>query len=256
MTAHGMLPDGAEPFHAHSGVLVDDQGHPHDLSRVVEEVLIRVDCPVPDDVRRWLQRDFFPYHLKQYSKSRRKAPIYWPLSTTSGSYTVWVYYSRITEDTLYRAVTEHVEPNLRQVQEDRLKAEAEQSRAEGREAAKLSKQAAELAELERELEELRIDMLRVARLPYKPDLNDGVQITAAPLYKLFRHKPWQNVLEDTWRKLEKGEYDWAHLAYAIWPDRVREKCKSDKSLAIAHGLVELYESNAKPAPNRRRRASA
>ena len=39
---------------------------------------------MPDDVRRWLQRDFFPLHLQRYSKSRRKAPIYWPLSTAVG----------------------------------------------------------------------------------------------------------------------------------------------------------------------------
>ena len=27
---------------------------------------------------------------------------------------------------------------------------------------------------------------------------------------------------------------------AYWPDRVREKCKADKSLAIAHDLEHLY----------------
>jgi hypothetical protein len=47
-------------------------------------------------------------------------------------------------------------------------------------------------------------------------------------------------LKETWEKLEKGDYDWAHLAYTLWPTRVREKCKTDKSLAIAHGLEELY----------------
>jgi hypothetical protein len=40
----GMLPDGADPFHAHAGILVDDQGHPHDLAHLVEEVLGRVDA--------------------------------------------------------------------------------------------------------------------------------------------------------------------------------------------------------------------
>ena len=43
----GMLPDGAEPFHAHAGILVDDQGHPHDLPRLIEEVLARVDAECP-----------------------------------------------------------------------------------------------------------------------------------------------------------------------------------------------------------------
>lgn len=70
--------------------------------------------------------------------------------------------------------------------------------------------------------------------------DDGVQITAAPLWQLFRYKPWQKILKDTWTKLEKGEYDWAHLAMAYWPDRVREKCKTNKSLAIAHDLEALY----------------
>ncbi|HAG71516.1 MAG TPA: type II restriction endonuclease subunit M, partial [Gammaproteobacteria bacterium] len=62
-----------------------------------------------------------------------------------------------------------------------------------------------------------------------------------PLWRLFRHKPWQKVLKDTWTKLENGDYDWARLALAYWPDRVREKCKTDKSLAIAHDLEGLYE---------------
>jgi hypothetical protein len=86
-----MLLDDAKPYHAHAGILVDDQGHLHDLAHLVEEVLARVEVTVPDDVRRWLQRGFFASHLQRYSKSRRKAPIYWPLSTTSGSYTLWVH---------------------------------------------------------------------------------------------------------------------------------------------------------------------
>ena len=40
------------------------------------------------------------------------------------------------------------------------------------------------------------------------------------------------------------DYDWAHLAYSLWPDRVREKCKTDRSLAIAHGLEDLCEVKA------------
>ena len=76
-------------------------------------------------------------------------------------------------------------------------------------------------------------------------------ITAAPLWPLFRHKPWQKILKDTWAKLQKGDYDWAHLAMSYWPTRVREKCKTDKSLAIAHDLETLYvEPNVKPNKTR------
>ena len=38
----GMLPDGSEPFHVHSGILVDDPGHPHDLAQLIEGVLALV----------------------------------------------------------------------------------------------------------------------------------------------------------------------------------------------------------------------
>jgi hypothetical protein len=102
----GMLPGDAEPFHRNAGILVDDSGHPHDIARLLEEVLIRVDAPVPADVRRWLQRDFFSFHLQRYSRSRRKAPIYWPLTTDSGSYTLWIYYPALSSETLYSAVND------------------------------------------------------------------------------------------------------------------------------------------------------
>ncbi|WP_132470426.1 type II restriction endonuclease subunit M [Novosphingobium sp. ST904] len=234
----GMLPDGAAPFHDHSGILVDDQGHPHDLPRLIEEVLARVQADVPGNVRRWLQRDFFLLHLKQYSKSRRKAPIYWPLSTSSGSYTLWCYYPNLTSQTLYVAVNDFIEgPNgklclvRRELTALREKGSARSSEDE--------KRYEVLQTLELELIELRDTLLQIAPT-YHPNHDDGVQITAAPLWQLFRHKPWQKILKDTWAKLEKGEYDWAHLAMAYWPTRVREKCKTDKSLAIAHDLEHLY----------------
>ena len=48
-----------------------------------------------------------------------------------------------------------------------------------------------------------------------------------------------------------GNYDWAHLAYSIWPDRVRDVCKSDRSIAIAHDLESLCELAAKPEKKKR-----
>jgi hypothetical protein len=245
----GMLPDGVAPFHAHAGILVDDPGHTHDLARLAEEVLARVDAPVPNDLRRWLQKDFFPFNLQRYSKSRRKAPIYWPLSTVSGSYTLWLYYPSLSRQTLYTAINDFVEPKLKQIGADvatlRNKGAA-RSRDEER-------QFETLQAFELELIELRDTLLKIAPT-FKPDQDDGVQISAAPLWPLFRYKPWQKVLKDTWAKLEKGDFDWAHLAMNYWPDRVREKCKTDKSLAIAHGLENLYvEPETKPKKARGRK---
>ena len=178
---------------------------------------------------------FFSAHLKAYSKGRREAPIYWPLATPSGGYTLWVYYPNLGSQTLYTAVNDFVEPRLQQVGGD-LSALRTKGSARTRDD---ERRFGSLQALELELIELRDTLLRLAPT-YKPNQDDGVQITAAPLWSLFRHKPWQKVLKDTWAKLEKGDYDWAHLALNYWPERVREKCKSDKSLAIAHGLEDLY----------------
>ena len=253
------------------GILVDDPGHPLDIDVRVRDVLhiiwkdraehIEAEACEILGVRKL--RDyfrspalFFADHVRLYSKSRRKAPIYWPLSTASGSYTVWIYYHRLTADSLFQVVVEYLDPRIRKVQEERPQVDSRLGRAEGREAAKLAKQAGALAELEQELEEMKAELLRVAELPYKPDLNDGVQITAAPLWRLFRLPAWRKVLEATWKKLEKGEYDWAHLAYAIWPERVQEKCKTDRSLAIAHELENLCEVMVVPKKKRTKRSNA
>ena len=189
---------------------------------------------------------FFGDHIASYSKSRRKAPIYWPLATNSGSYTLWVYYPRLSSQTLYTAINDYIEPKLKQICDDvaalRYKGSVRTSDDE--------KQFEIIQAFELELIELRSSLLKIAQ-HYQPNHDDGVQISAAPLWQLFRHKPWQKVLKETWVKLEKGEYDWAHLAMAYWPERVREKCKTDKSLAIAHGLEDLYvEPEAAPKKTR------
>lgn len=248
-----MLLPGDRPFHTSPGILVDDPGHPHDLVHVIEEVLARVGVAAPEDVRRWLQRDFFPFHLSRYSKSRRRAPIYWPLGTSSGSYTLWLYYPSLTSQTLYTAVNDFVEPKLKQVGEQVAALRAKGS-ARTRED---EKQFEALQSFNGELIELRDTLLKLAPT-YKPNHDDGVQISAAPLWPLFRHKPWQKLLKETWAKLEKGEYNWAHLAMNYWPDRVREKCKTEKSLAIAHGLESLYvepETAPKKVRGRKRKGA-
>jgi hypothetical protein len=245
-----------------AGILVDDPGHPFDLEARVHqvlqviwedrwEVIERESC---EFIGVRILRDFFAKpsgffadHLKRYSKSRRQAPIYWPLSTASGSYTLWIYYHRLNDQTIYTCVNDFVEPKLRDIAIELITLRQNgigRSRDD-------EKKLGNLQDFEIELHEFRDELLRLARLPWKPNLNDGVQITAAPLWKLFQLPKWKKTLKETWEKLEKGDYDWAHLAYSIWPDRVREKCKKDKSLAIAHNLEELYEEPPASAKKKR-----
>ncbi|WP_223306390.1 BREX-1 system adenine-specific DNA-methyltransferase PglX [Achromobacter insolitus] len=197
----------------------------------------------------YLGRKFFDDHLQKYTKSKRQAPIYWQLSTSSGRYSLWLYYPRVNSQVLYTAINDLVEPKIKEIGTDvaglRNKGSARTRDDE--------KQFEALQAFELELIELRDTLLKLAPT-YKPNHDDGVQISAAPLWSLFRHKPWQKVLKDTWAKLEKGDYDWAHLAMNYWPERVREKCKTDKSLAIAHGLEDLYiEPETAPKKTRGRK---
>jgi hypothetical protein len=234
-----------------SGIIVDDEGHPDDIITRVRETMEVIWKDKANDIEqeaceilgvRSLQEyfskpaKFFADHLKRYSKSRRQAPIYWPLSTPSGSYTLWLYYHRLTDQILYTCVNNFVGPKLKQVSDDAafLRKKSNRTRKQETELESLSDLAVELTEFQDEL-------LRIATF-WKPNLNDGVQITAAPLWKLFQYKPWQKKLKQTWKELEKGKYDWAHLAYSIWPERVIRASHKDRSFAIAHDLEEdLWE---------------
>ena len=91
-----------------------------------------------------------------------------------------------------------------------------------------------------ELRELREAVEAVAPL-WAPDLNDGIVIVLAPLWRLFaHHRAWSNELRKHWGKLAKGDCDWARLAMHLWPERVLPKCAEDRSLAIAHGLEGVF----------------
>lgn len=255
--------DDEYPIHiAWDGILVDDPGlnsansHPNDIVRRVREVLavlwphnhdaIEAEaCEVLGvrEIRDYFRHPtgFFDEHLKRYSKSRRKAPIYWPLSTASGSYTIWLYYHRLDDQILYTAVNRYVTPKIGRVESDVTQLESDLAKAVGRNATELRDKLDAAREFLRELREFREELLYIAELPYRPNLNDGVIINAAPLHKLFSLHTWAQDTEKVWKELEAGKYDWAHMAYTLWPDRVREACKKDRSIAIARGLADLFE---------------
>lgn len=235
----GMLSDGDAPFMPTSGVFVDDPGHPDDLAALVTAVHERVDesPPAPDELRRTLARDFFPVHIRMYSKSRRKAPIYWQLATPSASYSVWLYIHAFGKDTLFRVQNDYVAPKLAHERRalEGLRAEAgpapttAQSRA-------IEAQASFVEELSAMLEEVG----RVAPL-WDPDLDDGVILNFAPLWRLVpQNRAWQKELRAAWAAMVAGDYDWAHLSMRLWPERVVPKCAKDRSLAIAHDLEDVF----------------
>lgn len=244
---------------AWDGILVDDPNHPLDIERRVREVfeilwreragaIVQEAAEILEEgLRDYFRKPggFFADHLKRYSKSRRKAPIYWPLSTPSGNYTLWLYYHRLNDGTLYKVVEQFVEPKQAEVQATYQTLAVKESRTKAED-----KELEDAETLIGELAAFRDDLLRLAKI-WKPNLNDGVVITAAPLWKHFRLQAWQKELRSTWESLERGEYDWSHLAYSIWPERVIEKCKSDPSIAVAHGMKLLCtDGTSKPKKKR------
>jgi hypothetical protein len=238
------------------GILVDDPNHPRDLELRVREVIEIIwnskdggptaeaieheACEIlgVKSLRDYFRKPagFFADHLKRYSKSRRQAPIYWPLSSPNGLYTVWLYYHRLTPDTLFTVLRDHVKPKLeyeeRQAFQLRQEAGATPSTSQRRDIA-------EAEELVEDLRAFKAELDRVAPL-FRPDLNDGVIINHAPLWRMIGLPKWRKDCQATWNELAKGDYDWAHLALHLWPERVIPKCATDRSLAIAHGLDAIF----------------
>jgi hypothetical protein len=235
------------------GILVDDESHTEDIvARVTDalkvispdnwEAIGREACEVlgVKDLRQYFTEGksggkFFADHLSRYSKSRRQAPIYWPLATTSGSYTLWLCYHRLSNDTLYAAVSQFVEPRIEDAKRNLARLQ-DKGDARSKQEDKTFEQTPQFIG---ELATFREELLRIAGF-WKPNLNDGVLITAAPLWTLFRMKPWQGKIQEAWQQLEKGDSDWASLAHSIWPKRVISKCAKDRSLAISHGYDHLF----------------
>jgi hypothetical protein len=149
----------------------------------------------------------------------------------------WLYIHRTTSDTFYTVLNEYAAPKL-QHEERRLSGliqDAGPTPSAG--------QRRDIAEQETfvgELQAFRQEVARVAPL-WAPDLNDGVNINFAPLWRLVpQHRAWQKEVKVCWDALSAGKYDWSHLAMRLWPERVVPKCADDRSLAIAHELEDVF----------------
>jgi hypothetical protein len=233
----GMWPEGESGTAGRADVIVDDEGHPEDIMARIHAAATEARLEEVEHARTWLSKGFFSFHLKMYSKGGRKAPIYWQLSTPSAKYSVWLYIHALTRDTMYRVQNDYVVPKL-MLEERRLETMRQelQDRSTAAERRELTDQETFVDELRGFLDEVK----RVAPL-WHPDLDDGVIINFAPLWRLVHHhRPWQKELKTTWDALCAGKYDWAHLAMHLWPERVVPNCATDRSLAIAHDLEDVF----------------
>ncbi len=152
---------------------------------------------------------FWMDHVKRYSKSRRKAPIYWYLRSAKGNYGLWLYYHRLDKDILFKALLNYVEPKIH-LEEDRLntlRARKDTTGSSGREAKQIEKDMDRQEQFVSELHDFKDKLRRAADLHLTPDLNDGVVLNVAPLWELV---PWKEA-KKYWEELAEGKYEWSSI---------------------------------------------
>jgi len=200
------------------GILVDDENHPNDIVRRTRDVLnllwgdnagnIEAEMlGILDEksLRAYFRRSgnggFWMNHVSRYSKSRRKAPIYWYLRSRNGNYGVWLYYHRLDGDLLFKALTNYVRPKVQELQH-RVTALSSQKSDKNAQAA-----FEDAESLLNELLDFQAKLQRAAELGLTPDLNDGVVLNIAPLHELV---PWGEAAS-YWNELLAGKYEWSSI---------------------------------------------
>ena len=240
------------------GVATLDEGHQDDLAAKVWQALqialgeegatevvetaLGYDNP-EEMLRRYLERDFWKRHIQQY----RKRPVYWLLQSPARSFSVYVFHERATRDTLPLIMgTRYVTGKINQLKNRMDEVQAERKSAEGRAKKLLEKDQEDLETKLLDLEAFEAAIRRILEqknergetVGWAPEIDDGVILNLAPLRELM--PSWKEP-EKFWQELAEGNYDWSYTAMRYWPDRVLEKCRNNRSYAIAHGRMDVYE---------------
>lgn len=220
-----------------TGVMVDDQEHPEDIIRRVRDAFdviwggnsetVERECCAAlgvQELRQYFRRSnkgsFWDNHVIRYSKSRRKAPIYWLLQSSKKNYGIWLYYHRLDKDLLFKTLVNYVEPKIR-LEISRLQTLHGQKKAavdSGKETKRLAKEIERQEDFLSELRDFEEKLRRAANLHLEPDLNDGVVLNIAPLHELV---PWSEA-EKYWHELLDGQYEWSSIGKQL---RQRELVK-------------------------------
>ncbi len=247
------------------GDLVDPDGvatlqtdHPDDLAAKVEkalELMVGEDetsqlleaAGIPSGtsgLRRYLERDFFKWHTKLY----RKRPVYWLLQSPRKTYGLYLLHECITSDTLFLLGGNRYLGGCINRLHDEISNLSERTSAapQGGDKKRLAKKLEAAEELLLDLEAFARNLSDVTSQTnsqgevagWRPELDDGVILNLAPLHTLM--PSWSAEPKKAWAALESGSYDWSRTAMRYWPGRVLEKCRKNKSYAIAHGCSDAY----------------
>ena len=242
------------------GIMTNEEESPLCLARHVREVMIWLWGDRADDMEYELCQligckslqaylssptGFFDYHFKRYTKSRRKAPIYWLLASEDGTVDYWVYYPKLSKNTLPQLIIQ-----LRE------KGEQLRTRLNAALAAHDKTQETQVRAEQEQVEGMMEKLNRIIEAGYVPNHDDGVPVTAAPLQHLVASRLWRAECEKNMELLAKGDYDWSHLAMSMYPARVAQKAKKDWCMALTHGLEHICENKPKEKKTRKKKTDA
>ena len=209
---------------AWDGILVDDPTHTADIVERVRGVLALIwgkragaieqeACDVLGvvslrDYFRDPRQGFFAFHINRYSKSRRKAPIYWLLQSANRNYAVWLYIHRMDDNTYFTAARNYADAKvnletsrLEDLRQSLAALDGSAHKRREREIVKQQKVVDEITTFRNRLDEIALRGLT-------PDLNDGVLISIAPLWELV---PWKESGK-MWQELADGKYEWSTMS--------------------------------------------
>ncbi len=224
---------------AWSGILIDESSHSWDIVTAVRRVLQLIwgdqatdieneACRILeyDSLRDWFRdpnKGFYNFHIKRYSKSRRKAPIYWLLQSAKRNYSLFLFYHRLTKDTYFLAGREFVDAKIK-LEENRLDEMRQSTTSKSGSALKAHEKAiADQVDLVEEIKAFGKALDVTALLELNPDLNDGVVLNIAPLYELT---PWKEA-QKYWDELLKGKYTWSTISQQLLQKGYRKRMKNE-----------------------------
>lgn len=229
-----VTPDDEYPIRIDwDGILVDDPGHPDDIVGRVAEVIEHLlgeqgaefekrACGLlgAADLRSYFRnaKGFFEGHVGRYTKSRRKAPIYWLLQSARKNYGTWIYYHGLDRDTVFKCLRNYVEPKVKgenvRLRDMKATIESMKDSVGRRERSKLEKAAERQEGLVEELNAFKQKLEQVGEIGVDPDANDGVILNVAPFHELT---PWKEA-KTSWNDLVEGKFEWSNIG-----KRLREK---------------------------------
>jgi hypothetical protein len=200
-----------------------------------------------DTPRRWLKEAFFPHHESLH----QGRPVYFPFSSTKRSFVVFVWFHRLEADTLKHIVERALEPALAQLRQrepsaarerwitelTHFLATIEQLRSRGVPLPRAPrKKATKSAKNARSLAATGAAVPAAPAVPFVPFREDGTRVVAASLWPLL-HPIWK-APATAWAELSapsgKRHLDWSKTAAHHFPERIRQRAETDKSLAYAH----------------------